>query len=76
MGKIYKSAKKEPSVRATPSRLYVSFIGYAMAEVANQAGHAIERTPVVYANTNREKRRRSQICSKDGSGAIIMWKII
>ena len=76
MRRIYKSAKKEPSVRAAPSRLYAPFKGYTMAEVANQAGHASERTPVVYANTNREKRRRSQICFKDSSGAIIMWKII
>ena len=44
MRRIYKSAKKEPSVRAAPSRLYAPFKGYTMAEVANQAGHASEQT--------------------------------
>ena len=33
-------------MRAAPSRLYAPFKGYIMAEMANQAGHASERTPV------------------------------
>ena len=41
-------------MRAAPSRLYVSFIGYTMAEVANQAGHASEQTTAVYTNMTWE----------------------
>ena len=41
-------------MRAAPSRLYVSFIGYTMAKVANQAGHASEQTTAVYTNMTWE----------------------
>lgn len=32
-------------------------MGYTIAEVANQAGHASERTTLIYTNTNRKKMK-------------------
>lgn len=32
-------------------------MGYTIAEVANQAGHASERTTLIYTNTSREKMK-------------------
>lgn len=54
MRKLIKEYKKEPTVRAAPSRLYAPFEDYTMAEVANQAGHASEQTTAVYTNMTWE----------------------
>jgi integrase/recombinase XerD len=32
-------------------------MGYTIAEVANQAGHASERTTLIYTNTSREQMK-------------------
>lgn len=51
------------SDRITPHKLRHYFcshaleMGYTIAEVANQAGHANERTTMIYTNTNRKKMK-------------------
>lgn len=66
-GKLHRSSVNrvfiQCSDRINPHKLRHYFcshaleIGYTIAEVANQAGHASERTTLIYTNTNREKMK-------------------
>lgn len=66
-GKLHRSSVNrffaQCSDRVNPHKLRHYFcshaleIGYTIAEVANQAGHASERTTLIYTNTNRQQMK-------------------
>ena len=66
-GKLHRSSVNrffnQCSDKITPHKLRHYFcshaleMGYTIAEVANQAGHASERTTLIYTNTSREKMK-------------------
>ena len=66
-GKLHRSSVNrffnQCSDRITPHKLRHYFcshaleMGYTIAEVANQAGHASERTTLIYTNTSREQMK-------------------
>ena len=66
-GKLHRSSVNRffnrCSDRITPHKLRHYFcshaleMGYTIAEVANQAGHASERTTLIYTNTSREQMK-------------------